>query len=103
VLFEERPYSIFSSPKWYTAGTELLKRLIRMEAEQRLMEQKVETLEYARKKTTQKVNLYEKVQIPAYENAVMKIKRYLEDEENLAKASQKIVKNRQQKEMEAQL
>jgi V/A-type H+-transporting ATPase subunit D len=43
------------------------------------------------------------VQIPAYENAVMKIKRYLEDEENLAKASQKIVKNRQQKEMEAQL
>jgi V/A-type H+-transporting ATPase subunit D len=103
VLFEERPYNIFSSPKWYTAGTELLKRLIRMEAEQRLMEKKVETLEYARKKTTQKVNLYEKVQIPAYENAVMKIKRYLEDEENLAKASQKIVKNRQQKEMEAQL
>jgi V/A-type H+-transporting ATPase subunit D len=47
-----------------------------------------------RKKTTQKVNLYEKVQIPAFEDAILKIKRYLEDEENLSKASQKILKSR---------
>ena len=54
-------------------------------------------LEHARKKTTQKVNLFEKVQIPGYEDAILKIKRFLEDEENLSKASQKIVKTRQQK------
>ncbi len=53
-------------------------------------------LDYARKKTTQKVNLYEKVQIPGYEEAIMKIKRFMEDEENLSKSSQKIIKNRQQ-------
>jgi V/A-type H+/Na+-transporting ATPase subunit D len=53
-------------------------------------------LDHARKKTTQKVNLYEKVQIPGYEEAILKIKRFLEDEENLDKSSQKIVKNRQQ-------
>jgi V/A-type H+-transporting ATPase subunit D len=40
------------------------------------------------------VNLYEKVQIPAFEDAILKIKRYLEDEENLSKASQKILKSR---------
>ena len=51
-------------------------------------------LEQVRKKTTQKVNLYEKVQIPLYEDAIRKIKRFLEDEENLSKASQKILKNR---------
>lgn len=51
-------------------------------------------LDFSRKKTTQKVNLYEKVQIPGYNEAILKIKRYLEDEENLSKASQKIVKNR---------
>jgi V/A-type H+-transporting ATPase subunit D len=51
-------------------------------------------LDYARKKTTQKVNLYEKVQIPGYEAAIMKIKRFLEDEENLSKSSMKIVKKR---------
>jgi len=69
--------------------------------EKQLAEEKLELLEYARKKTTQKVNLYEKVQIPAYEHAILKIKRYLEDEDNLAKAAQKIVKKRQQKSMEA--
>jgi V/A-type H+-transporting ATPase subunit D len=55
-------------------------------------------LDHARKKTTQKVNLYEKVQIPGYQEAILKIKRFLEDEENLSKASQKIVKKRQQEE-----
>jgi V/A-type H+-transporting ATPase subunit D len=51
-------------------------------------------LEEVRKKTTQKVNLYEKVQIPAYEEAILKIIRFLEDEENLSKAAQKILKGR---------
>lgn len=51
-------------------------------------------LDFSRKKTTQKVNLYEKVQIPGYQEAIRKIKRYMEDEENLSKASQKIVKTR---------
>jgi V/A-type H+-transporting ATPase subunit D len=54
----------------------------------------MQILEQVRKKTTQKVNLYEKVQIPAFEDAILKIKRYLEDEENLSKASQKILKSR---------
>ncbi|MDO8953008.1 MAG: V-type ATP synthase subunit D, partial [Draconibacterium sp.] len=59
-----------------------------------------ELLYLARKKTTQKVNLYEKVQIPGYQDAIRKIKRFLEDEENLSKSSQKIVKNRQQEQEE---
>ena len=49
-----------------------------------------------RRKTTQKVNLYEKVQIPGYEDAIRKIKRFMEDEENLSKSAQKIVKTKQQ-------
>ena len=61
---------------------------------------KMELLDYARKKTTQKVNLYEKVQIPGFEDAMRKIKRFLEDEENLSKSAQKIVKTRQEQEVE---
>ena len=57
-------------------------------------------LDYSRKKTTQKVNLYEKVQIPGYQEAILKIKRFMEDEENLSKAGQKIVKTRHQMEEE---
>ena len=56
--------------------------------------------DFQRKKTTQKVNLYEKVQIPGYQEAILKIKRFIEDEENLSKAAQKIVKARHQAEEE---
>ena len=59
-----------------------------------IFEEKRRILEFNRKKTTQKVNLYEKVQIPGYQEAIRKIKRYMEDEENLSKASSKIVKGR---------
>ena len=52
----------------------------------------MEFLEHARKKTTQKVNLFEKVQIPGYQDAIRKIKRFIEDEESLSKASQKIMR-----------
>ena len=38
---------------------------------------KLALLEKARKKTTQKVNLFEKVQIPGYEDAIRKIKRFM--------------------------
>jgi V/A-type H+-transporting ATPase subunit D len=58
---------------------------------------KTELLDRARKKTTQKVNLYEKVQIPGYEEAIRKIKRFLEDEENLEKSAQKIVKQKHER------
>jgi V/A-type H+-transporting ATPase subunit D len=55
-------------------------------------------LEFARKKTTQKVNLFEKVQIPGYEDAILKIKRFMEDEENLSKSLQKIIKAKREAE-----
>ena len=96
VRFEEKPYDLFSSPVWYTAGIDLLKRLSELGIEYELCRRKMELLDFARRKTTQKVNLYEKVQIPGYEDAIRKIKRFLEDEENLSKSAQKIVKNKQQ-------
>ena len=58
---------------------------------------KLELLEHARKKTTQKVNLFEKVQIPGYKDAIRKVKRFMEDEESLSKSSQKIMRSNQEK------
>ena len=82
---------------------EILKELSRLGIESEIYEQRRQILEYNRKKTTQKVNLYEKVQIPGYKEAIRKIKRYMEDEENLSKASSKIVKTRHAEEEEASL
>jgi len=102
VEFEVKKFSIFNSPTWFLDGIDLLKKLASIGLERDVFVRKNELLDFARKKTTQKVNLYEKVQIPGYEEAIMKIKRFMEDEENLSKAAQKIVKERlEQKEAEA--
>lgn len=95
VVFQDKPYSLFSRPHWYADGIAILKELAQIAIEKQFFLRMMELLDQARKKTTQKVNLYEKVQIPAYEEAILKIKRFLEDEENLSKAAQKIVKKRQ--------
>jgi len=95
--FEVRLYSLFNSPSWTTDGIELLKGLARTGIEAEFSRMKLELLEHARKKTTQKVNLFEKVQIPGYKDAILKVKRYMEDEESLSKASQKIMRANQEK------
>ncbi len=96
LTFIVKEFFIFGNPKWYLDGVEVLKTLITLVYKKKIVGEKVEMLVYARKKTTQKVNLYEKVQIPDHETAILKIKRFLEDEENLSKASQKIIKLRHQ-------
>lgn len=87
------PYSLFTSPKWFADGIELLKQMAMTAINRELLNEKLHLLEVARKKTTQKVNLFEKVQIPGYQDAIRKIKRFMEDEENLSKSSQKILKS----------
>lgn len=101
VDFEIASFSLFNSPLWILDGIKIIKELAQIAIEGEVFHQKMILLDSARKKTTQKVNLYEKVQIPGFQDAIMKIKRFLEDEENLSKSAQKIVKTRQQK-MEAQ-
>jgi len=94
IHYEIRPFNTFRKPAWYMDGVSILKELSRLGIESEVMMEKRRILDFHRKKTTQKVNLYEKVQIPGYQEAIRKIKRYMEDEENLSKASSKIVKER---------
>ncbi|MEA5044799.1 MAG: V-type ATP synthase subunit D, partial [Petrimonas sp.] len=92
VDFETKPFSVFNRPKWYLDGVRTLETLAEIGIRRDFHELRIQRLDYARKKTTQKVNLFEKVQIPGYQDAILKIKRYLEDEENLSKSSQKIMR-----------
>ncbi|TAJ15579.1 V-type ATP synthase subunit D [Marinilabiliaceae bacterium JC017] len=96
VEFQVKEYSLFNQPVWFADGIKLVKDMARIAIEREVFVQKMNLLDFARKKTTQKVNLYEKVQIPGYQDAIRKIKRFLEDEENLSKSAQKIVKGRKQ-------
>ena len=101
VVYTTKPFSIYDSPKWFYDGFEQLKAIADVGIRQEFVRRKVDLLEYARKKTTQKVNLFEKVQIPGYQDAIRKIKRFMEDEENLSKSSQKIVKAKKESEVQA--
>ena len=94
VIFATQPFSMFNRPSWYMDGIELLKMIAGIGIKLEFSIMKTNLLEYARKKTTQKVNLFEKVQIPGLEDAIRKIKRFMEDEENLSKSSQKIMKSK---------
>ncbi|MGP1447911.1 MAG: V-type ATP synthase subunit D [Candidatus Limimorpha sp.] len=94
VLYEVKEVNLFAKPLWYADGVQILKNLAQLGIESEIYTEVSRILDFQRKKTTQKVNLYEKVQIPGYNEAIRKIKRYMEDEENLSKASQKIVKNK---------
>jgi V/A-type H+-transporting ATPase subunit D len=97
IRLEVKPFGLFSAPKWYFDGIKLLEGLAKTAVEREFVMAKLTLLDHARKKTTQKVNLFEKVQIPGFQEAVRKIKRFMEDEENLSKSSQKILKSLQQK------
>ena len=98
--FDLAEISQWHKPDWFLDGIKILQELTRLGLERDVSKRAMELLDYARKKTTQKVNLYEKVQIPAYNEAISKIKRFLEDEENLSKAAQKIMKRKSENRLE---
>ena len=105
IHYEIRPFDAFYSPAWFADGVSILQELSRLGIESEVYQEKSRILDFQRRKTTQKENLYEKVQIPGYQEAIRKNKRFMEDEENLSKAASKIVKARhtQQEEEEESL
>lgn len=97
IHFEVKADNLFNQPVWFADGIAIIKKIAEIAIEREVFLRKMVLLDFARKKTTQKVNLYEKVQIPGFQDAIRKIKRFLEDEDNLSKSAQKIVKDRQHK------
>ena len=100
VEYDIKDFSLFNAPGWFLDGIQYIKEVVNLALEREFYMRKMELLDRARKKTTQKVNLYEKVQI-GFQEAIRKIKRFLEDEENLSKSAQKIVKTRKAMEDES--
>ncbi|MEM7551601.1 MAG: V-type ATP synthase subunit D [Bacteroidota bacterium] len=96
IKFKIADISWWNLSPWIPLGIKMLKKKIALDLQIEIRKEQLEKLQSARKKTTQKVNLYEKVQIPEYSSAILKIKRFLEDKENISKAGQKIMKRKQE-------
>ena len=64
IIFDVAKFSLFNNPSWFFDGIRVLKTLATTGIEVEFTGVKLSLLEHARRKTTQKLNLFEKVQIP---------------------------------------
>jgi V/A-type H+/Na+-transporting ATPase subunit D len=94
--FHPLPSTLLHHPHWTAQGIELLRHFIEDRIRLKMLEEQTAVFERERKRTTQKLNLFEKVQIPEHEDAIRRIKRYLEDEQNLAMAAMKMLKKKKE-------
>jgi V/A-type H+-transporting ATPase subunit D len=94
VDFEPAEYDLFLTPLWVDAGLEVLKDMVSLREEIRVIEQGIFILNHELRITTQRVNLFEKVKIPGAKEAIRLIKISLGDQMTNAVGRSKIAKNK---------
>ena len=92
VRFVQVPYSLVATPPFFDAAVFLWRGAVSARAEIRIMEQQEQALQEQLTKTTQRINLYEKVLIPECKENIRKIKVYLGDQQTAAVCRAKIAK-----------
>ncbi|MEE9396091.1 MAG: V-type ATP synthase subunit D [Methylococcales bacterium] len=100
VQIETRDYSFLVKPHWVDDAAAKLREMstlkIRIQVEQR----RLELLNEAVRKITQRVNLFDKVLIPRTRENIKRIKIYLSDAERAAVINAKLAKNKRLREAE---
>ncbi len=96
VSFSVADYSRMVMPFWVDLLIEDLKAMAENDVLLQVRRERVKLLEYASRKITQRVNLFEKVLIPQAEAVIRKIVIFLSDQERAAVVRSKIAKNKSQ-------
>ena len=94
VDFEPAEYDLFLTPLWVDAGLEILRDMVSLQEEIRVIERGISILKHELRITTQRVNLFEKVKIPEAKEAIRRIKIYIGDQMTNAVGRSKIAKNK---------
>lgn len=94
VKIQSKPYSLLSKPHWVDLLVVLLKEMLELKVKLEVDQQRVEILQQAVKKVTQRVNLFDKVLIPRAQQNIRKIRIFLSDTERAAVVRAKITKNK---------
>lgn len=94
VRFAERAYSLVATPPFYDAAVAFWKRAIEARAAVRILREQADALNRTLIKTTQRINLYEKVLIPQCRENIRRIKVYLGDQQTAAVCRAKIAKGK---------
>jgi V/A-type H+/Na+-transporting ATPase subunit D len=96
VDFELREYSRMVMPFWVDLLIGNLEQMVELNVLLQVREERVKLLDYAARRITQRVNLFEKVLIPRAEESIRKIVIFLSDQERAAVVRSKIAKNKSQ-------
>ena len=96
VRFRKAEYSLLAKPFWVDSLVELLQTAARLSIRRLVEHQRVQRLNEAARRITQRVNLFEKVLIPQAQQDIQRICIYLADAERAAVVRSKIAKARQQ-------
>ena len=92
VEFGPADYDLFLAPFWLDAGIRALRELVTLKEEIRVTGQGLAVLRQELRITTQRVNLFEKVKIPAAREAIRLIRIHLGDQMAAAVGRSKIAK-----------
>jgi len=95
VFFEKIPYPMLGKPAWSEMFIQRYQKGIRLSFERSTLQQRVLLLDSALKKTTQRVNLFEKVLIPEAQKNIKKIQIAMDDMQRASVVRSKIAKSKQ--------
>lgn len=94
LVCEVRDYSMLAKPHWVDALVAQLRRMAELKIQLQVYAERVRCLERAVRRTTQRVNLFEKVLIPTAKQNIKRIQIFLADAERTAVVRSKIAKAR---------
>lgn len=85
-------YDLFITPLWVDAAVEALRAIVSLQEEIFVIEKGISILRHQLQRTTQRVNLFEKVKIPETKEAIRLIRIYIGDQMANAVGRAKIAK-----------
>jgi V/A-type H+-transporting ATPase subunit D len=94
VVYKDFLYSLFATPVWLDKAVAVLRRLVALREELKVLLTKEALLKEELRTTTQRVNLFEKKLIPELRENIRKIKIFLGDEETAAVGRAKLAKGK---------
>jgi V/A-type H+-transporting ATPase subunit D len=94
VRLDRAQYSRLAMPQWVDRAVELLGQMLELKVRQQVEQVRLERLEAALQKTTQRLNLFDKVLIPRAESNIRRIRIALSDAERAGVVRAKIAKGK---------
>ncbi|AIK18405.1 V-type ATP synthase subunit D [Borreliella afzelii] len=93
IEYEDIRHDLLFTPYWVDKGIEILKIVIQIDVELKILKKQIDLLLREFRVTSQRVNLFEKVMIPTAKANIKKINIYLGDQQTAAVVRGKIAKS----------